>query len=191
MADRPPFLCELDKGKLIDTQVGFVDTFNYAVAAIDNLKGGKNCTVDWTIPDQPVINVEIDDDGESGGGTPDVSAVYDVTAATSESKSGILIDYLDARVDKFIAFPQASEVSAVYDVVAATSGSQSGISIQYVDARADTFIPFTGGGGNVSFTGTNGTTGNSSNAFTFSSARDANVVVKCYGTGIEIGVYYV
>lgn len=72
--------------------------------------------------------------------------MYDVTETTSGSSSGITIEYVDARADKFIAFPQASEVSAVYDVVAATSGSQSGISIQYVDARANTFIPFTGGG---------------------------------------------
>lgn len=145
MADRPPFICELDKDRLIDTQVGFVDTFNYAVRAIDNLEGGKNCEVDWTIPDHPIINVEIPESDESGG-TPDISAVYDVTETTSGSSSGITIEYVDARADKFIAFPQASEVSAVYDVVAATSGSQSGISIQYVDARATTFIPFTGGG---------------------------------------------
>ena len=39
MANRPATLCELDKGKLIDTQDGFVDTFNFAVRAIDNLKG--------------------------------------------------------------------------------------------------------------------------------------------------------
>ena len=99
MADRPPFLCELDKGKLIDTQVGFVDTFNYAVRAIDNLEGGKNCSVDWTIPDHPVINVELDDDG---GGSPDVSAVKDVVPSTSGSQSGIEVQYVDARTETFI-----------------------------------------------------------------------------------------
>ena len=114
--------------------------------AIANLTGGQNCEVNWTVDDQPTIDCTAEEgDGESGGGG-DVSAVYDVTESTSGSSSGITIEYVDARADKFIAFPTASEVSAVYDVVAATSGSQSGISIQYVDARADTFIPIEGGG---------------------------------------------
>lgn len=102
MADRPPFLCELDKNKLIDTQVGFVDTFNYAVRAIDNLEGGKNCTVDWTTPDHPIINVELDDDEEGGGSGGEVSAVYDVVSSTSGSQSGIEIQYVDARTETFI-----------------------------------------------------------------------------------------
>lgn len=105
MADRPPFLCELDKNKLIDTQVGFVDTFNYAVRAIDNLEGGKNCTVDWTTPDHPIINVELDEDEEGGGGSGgEISAVKDVVASTSGSQSGIEIQYVDARPESFIPF---------------------------------------------------------------------------------------
>ena len=82
MANRPAFLCELDKGKLIDTQVGFVDTFNYAVRAIDNLKGGKNCTVDWTIDDHPVINVDIPDNAGNGGGGGYGKVVENVTEDT-------------------------------------------------------------------------------------------------------------
>ena len=109
MADRPPFLCELDKNKLIDTQVGFVDTFNYAVRAIDNLEGGKNCTVDWTTPDHPIINVELDEDEEGGGGSGSVDAVYDVLSAVDENDlSGITIQYTDDRGDKFIPFPSLS-----------------------------------------------------------------------------------
>lgn len=113
MADRPPFLCELDKNKLIDTQVGFVDTFNYAVRAIDNLEGGKNCTVDWTTPDHPIINVELDDDEEGGGSGGEVSAVYDVVASTSGSQSGIEIQYVDARPESFIPFTGGSGVSFI------------------------------------------------------------------------------
>lgn len=75
MANRPNLLCELEKGKLVDTQAGFVDTFNFAVAAIDNLEGGKNCTVDWTLPDHPVINVELPESETGGGGG---IGVYDV-----------------------------------------------------------------------------------------------------------------
>lgn len=108
MADRPPFLCELEKGKLVDAQVGFVDTFNYAVRAIDNLEGGKNCSVDWTIPDHPVINVDIPESDEGGGGGgADVSAVYDVVPSTSGSQSGIGIQYVDARTESFIPFTGA------------------------------------------------------------------------------------
>ena len=40
MANKPAQLCQLEKGKLIDGQKGFVDTFNWAVNAIANLKGG-------------------------------------------------------------------------------------------------------------------------------------------------------
>ena len=105
MADRPPFLCELDKNKLIDTQVGFVDTFNYAVRAIDNLEGGKNCTVDWTTPDHPIINVELDDDEEGGSSG---EAVYDVTEDTRDEKDGLLITYTDNREESFIPWPTLS-----------------------------------------------------------------------------------
>jgi hypothetical protein len=75
--------------------------------------------VNWTVDDQPTIDCTAEEGDGGSGGTPDVSAVY--------------------------------------DVVAATSGSQSGINVEYVDARATTFIPFTGGGGAVTFYGTDNT----------------------------------
>ena len=78
MANRPPFLCELEKGKFVDTQFGFVDTFNWAVRAIDNLEGGKNCEVEWVDDDHPVINVDLPEDFTEGGGAANISAVYDV-----------------------------------------------------------------------------------------------------------------
>lgn len=114
MADRPNFICELEKDKLIDTQHGFVDTFNYAVRAIDNLEGGKNCTVDWTIPDHPIINVEVPESEGGSGGTADVSAVYDVVASTSGSESGIEIQYVDDRAETFIAFPSGAGGSVTF-----------------------------------------------------------------------------
>lgn len=86
MANRPPNLCELEKGKLIDTQQGFADTFNWAVRSIDNLKGGRNCSVDRTIPDQPVINVDIPEQspGGSGGSGVDFTGT---SGQTSEASS--------------------------------------------------------------------------------------------------------
>ena len=155
MADRPAQLCELQKDKFIGGQVGFVDTFNWAVRAIDNLEGGKNCNIDWTVPDKPVINVDVSEQ-------PDIviSAVFDVLS--SECSNGISVEYVDNRETKFIPF----DVSAVYDVISAVSGDLSGITVQYVDNRSDEFIPFTGGG-EVQFTGTNGNAGSLSSAFTF------------------------
>ena len=58
---RPPFLCHLEKGKVIDVQKGFVDTFNWMVDFINNLKGdadldnGKNIKLDISKDDHPVI----------------------------------------------------------------------------------------------------------------------------------------
>lgn len=40
MANKPAQLCQLQKGIMVDSQEGFCDTFNWAVNAIANLKGG-------------------------------------------------------------------------------------------------------------------------------------------------------
>ena len=87
MANRPGFLCELQKGKLIDTQPGFADTFNYAVRSIDNLKGGRNCKVDRTVPDCPVINVDIPDSPGGVGGGCAVEFTGTDSTSTGESNS--------------------------------------------------------------------------------------------------------
>lgn len=160
MADRPAQLCELQKDKFIGGQVGFVDTFNWAVRAIDNLKGGKNCNIDWTVPDRPVINVDVSEEEEEQG--IEISAVYDVISA--DGSNGISVEYVDDRETKFIPF--SPDVSAVYDVFSDVSGDLSGITVKYVDSRSDEFIPFTGGG-EVQFTGTNGIDGSLSSAFAF------------------------
>ena len=71
MADKPAKLCELKKGKVLGGQKNFCDTFNWVVQSLNNLKGGKNCTVEWTTPDHPEINVDCEDgndDFEGGGG---------------------------------------------------------------------------------------------------------------------------
>lgn len=111
MANKPAQLCQLQKGIMVDSQEGFCDTFNWAVNAIANLKGGQNCEVNWTVDDQPTIDCTAEEgDGESGG-TPDVSAVYDVVASTSGSQSGINVEYVDARATTFIPFPSGGAVT--------------------------------------------------------------------------------
>ena len=58
---RPPVLCKLQKGVLLDANEGFVDTFNWMVDFINNLCGDgdldatKAIKVDKTIDDHPVI----------------------------------------------------------------------------------------------------------------------------------------
>lgn len=82
------------------------------------------------------------------------------------------------------------EVSAVFDVVPSTSGSQSGIEVQYVDARTETFIPF-GGGGEVSFIGTDNTVTSASSQFRLSKAANSNIVITANGNTLTIGVFYI
>lgn len=59
--------------------------------------------MNWTVDDQPTIDCTAEEgDGESGGGSPDVSAVFDVVPSTSGSQSGIEVQYVDARAETFI-----------------------------------------------------------------------------------------
>lgn len=64
MSNRPGTLCHLEKGKILDTQVGFVDTYNWMVDYINNLKGEDGIKLDNSISDHPVIKL----DSESGDG---------------------------------------------------------------------------------------------------------------------------
>lgn len=59
MAAKPAQLCRLKKGQLIDVQEGFVDTFNWMVDFINNLKCDKDTglKIDTTISDKPVIKL--------------------------------------------------------------------------------------------------------------------------------------
>ena len=163
MANRPPFLCELDKDKLIDTQVGFVDTFNWAVRAIDNLAGEGKVKVDWTLDDHPTITLEEDSDGSSsGGGDGGGGNVEDVSMETYQNGDSLLIEYADGSADKHIP------LSYVKDVSQATYQGGPALKVEYSSDANDKYIPLSaGGGGEVQFTGTNGIDGSLSSAFTF------------------------
>ena len=50
MTPKPTTLCTLEKGKLLDTQENFVDTFNWMVGLLDSLTDGLN---------SQVVNVDI------------------------------------------------------------------------------------------------------------------------------------
>lgn len=89
MAIKPGVLCTLEKDKLIDTQQGFVDTFNWVVASVNNLKGGQNCEVSWPAPDTPQIDSAASESEGGGGGGGDGGAVQftGTTGTTDEDTS--------------------------------------------------------------------------------------------------------
>ncbi len=67
MSLRPGSVCKLEKGKLIDSQQGFVDTFNWLVDFCSNLNGdGERIEVDKSMSDAPVVRYVKEEDG--GGG---------------------------------------------------------------------------------------------------------------------------
>lgn len=68
MANRPGTLCTLKSGMAIGAQANFADTFNWLVAAMKNLKGGKGIKVKWPSSDTPEISAVGEDDGEGEGG---------------------------------------------------------------------------------------------------------------------------
>lgn len=71
-----------------------------------NLDGGENCEVSWTLPDHPTIDVTMSEDGGYDG---NITAVYDVLSAVDENDiSGLTIQYVDGREEKFIPFPALS-----------------------------------------------------------------------------------
>ena len=87
MANKPGVLCTLQKDKLIDSQAGFVDTFNWVVASVNNLKGGQNCEVNWPAPDTPQIDAKASEsEGGGGGGGGDVQFTG-TSGTTSEDTS--------------------------------------------------------------------------------------------------------
>lgn len=57
MATKPAVLCKLQKDQLIDTQKGFVDTFNWLVDFCSNLQGDGNIEVDTQKSDKPKIKL--------------------------------------------------------------------------------------------------------------------------------------
>lgn len=95
---RPPFLCKLAKGTLIDANPGFVDTFNWLVDFCNNICGDADLNsqlgiqVDKTVDDHPVVRLLQENisggGGGGGGGTVTVSAdgpfspVYDEDGET-------------------------------------------------------------------------------------------------------------
>lgn len=98
---RPAILCKLKKGEMIDTQQGFVDTFNWMVDYINNLRGDDTAIeIDNAIGTTPVIKFIGEEGG--GGGSFDVKCVDSDGNETTTTVDGTLT--LKAGDDTNVSF---------------------------------------------------------------------------------------
>lgn len=58
MANRPGSLCVLRTGKSLGAQKDFAATFNWLVACVKNIRGGKGVKVSWPADDTPEITLD-------------------------------------------------------------------------------------------------------------------------------------
>ena len=90
---KPAFIQQLDRGRILngDNFPQFVDTWNYSVNRLENLKGDRDVNpqqghinLDNSDPDHPVIRFVPDFDKEEEGG---LSSSFDVIGQTDDSES--------------------------------------------------------------------------------------------------------
>ena len=192
MANRPGSLCSLQPGKAIGAQNNFADTFNWLVAAVKNLRGGKGVKVSWPADDTPEIAADGEGGGDGGGGdgTP-VDCVVDVSrgdATISEEDGYTVTENLSVAYStgNVKAVPLPSN-NGVKDVEEAQIDEGKRLTVKYENTKPDKYIdiPYMD-----EFKGTDQSYSQRANEFTFASASDSNVVVTCDGNVITLGVYY-
>lgn len=96
MANRPGTLCNLTSGKAIGAQSNFAATFNWVVACLKNLKGGKGVKVKWPSSDTPEISAEGEDDGEGEGGGDGTTVAF---TGTDQSQTIRGTDFIFASAE--------------------------------------------------------------------------------------------
>lgn len=108
MSAKPATLCKLTKGQLIDTQDGFVDTFNWMVDFIRNLTCDKDTglKLDTTISDKPVIKLA---NANKAGDEVEVLTHVEYDAAThqfkqSKRKLAKPVKFADTKADESTVF---------------------------------------------------------------------------------------
>lgn len=191
MANRPGTLCNLKSGKAIGAQANFADTFNWLVAAVRNLRGGKGVKVSWPADDTPEIATDGEQGGEGGGGGSAIDCVTDV--ALGETKidkddgytvtEKLKVTYSNGGTND-VPLPSNNGVKDIEEYTI-TNGKQ--LVVKYENSRPEQNIdiPY-----NNEFSGTDYSYTRRDTDFSFSSASDSNVTVKCVGNLITIGVYY-
>ena len=126
MANRPGTLCNLKRGKAIGAQANFAATFNWLVAAMRNLRGGKGVKVSWPADDTPVISADGEDgnNGGDGGDTSAVNAVADVAEEPITEGKRLTVTYTDERAAKGIDIPYKPEFTG-------TNNSKTGRAVDF------------------------------------------------------------
>ena len=115
MGNRPGQLCTLKSGKAIGAQANFAATFNWLVAAVRNLRGGKGVKVSWPADDTPEIATDGEDGnngGGGGGGDSTVKAVADIVDTHNDETGATNLDvsYTDGAT-KQITIPGGSKIT--------------------------------------------------------------------------------
>ena len=132
---RPAILCHLQKGKMIDAQVGFVDTFNWMVDYINNLRGDEdNIEIRNPTGINPVVQFvgEIPE-AEGGGGSVDLTTV-DVESGAETTVEGVKTLRIESGTGSHITFYLTDDgegnatltVGVQYDDSSSSSNSSSG-----------------------------------------------------------------
>lgn len=188
MGNRPGQLCTLKSGKAIGAQANFADTFNWLVSAVKNLRGGKGVKVSWPADDTPEIATD-GEDGNNGGGN--IDCVVDVARGDTtidETDGYTQTDHLAVTYStgQTKAVPLPSN-NGVKDIEEAPITEGKRLTVKYENARPEKAIdvPY-----KDEFTGTDQSCTRRDTDFAFSSATDSNVLVKCVGNVITVGVYY-
>jgi hypothetical protein len=139
---RPPFLCRLKKGLILDADDnrGFVDTFNWLVDFIDNLRGdgdiapGRAIRLDRTIDDRPVIR----SDGGGGVGGSAWPCVFEPRftdgAITGFDNRYFQVGGFTRTCDDHV--PSGIGTTIVALSISTTSSSQSGSIVEYASIAA-------------------------------------------------------
>lgn len=190
MANRPGQICVVKAGKSIGAQKGFSDTFNWIAACISKIKAGKGIKLTWPAPDTPEISLDKTDEGEGDGGSS-TDCVTDVErgAATVDEEDGytvtenLKVSYSNGTT-KDVPLPSNNGVKDIEEE-SITEGKR--LTVKYENSKPDKSIdiPY-----KDEFTGTDQSYTRRDTDFAFSSASDSNVVVKCNGNVLTIGVYY-
>ena len=141
MAD-PNF--RLKKGKLIDVQKGFTDSFNFAYENLNGLRGGQGVAIDKSVDGAWMIMLHetpsLSGEEQSGGVS---EAVYDVVAGRKWNRDGLSVQYTDDRAEKFIPFDTA--VSDITRISSNYNGDK--LSVDFTDGsskQVDMYITLSG-----------------------------------------------
>lgn len=189
MANRPGQLCELKSGKSIGAQKNLADTFNWIAACMSKIKAGKGIKLSWPAPDTPEISLDkTDEGGDDGGSSTDCVVDVERGEATTAEDGYTVTENLKVTYStgdtKDVPLPSNNGVADIGES-SITEGKR--LTVEYENAKPDKAIdiPYRN-----EFTGTDNSYTRRDTDFTFASASDSNVTVKCIGNVLTIGVYY-